>query len=112
MRQFTAFFPPHLHRQSRYKGTYKVIESMVFIDDPDITYMKVEDVERFKRLSGLSELTLDREEARNYQHGQRNDRDDERQVMFKASVTPAHMIFLQCKTESSLRKFIRIFTQV
>lgn len=54
---------------------------MVFIDDPDVTYMKEDDVERFKRLSGLPDLALDREEARNFQHGQRNDRDDERQVM-------------------------------
>lgn len=84
VRQFTAFFPPHLHRQSRYKGTYKVIESMVFIDDPDMTYLKEDDIERFKRLSGLPDLALDREDARNFQHGQRNDRDDERQARFQA----------------------------
>ncbi|KAG0563248.1 hypothetical protein KC19_8G015600 [Ceratodon purpureus] len=92
VRQFTAFFPPHLHRQSRYKGTYKVIESMVFIDDPDVAYMKEDDIERFKRLSGLPDLALDREEARNYSHGQRNDRDDERQARFQAmAVAQGHL---------------------
>lgn len=81
MRQFTAFFPHHLHRHARYKGTYKVVESMVFIHDPDTSYMKPEDIERFKRLSGLSELALNWEDARSFQHGQRSDRDEERQVI-------------------------------
>ncbi|CAK9194440.1 unnamed protein product [Sphagnum troendelagicum] len=79
MRQFTAFFPHHLHRHARYKGTYKVVESMVFIHDPETSYMKPEDIERFKRLSGLSELALNWEDARSFQHGQRSDRDEERQ---------------------------------
>lgn len=90
VRQFTAFFPPHLHRQSRYKGTYKVIESMVFIDDPDTSYMKEEDIERFKRLSGLHDLAFDREEARSFQHGQRSDRDEERQVMIGSLLSKLH----------------------
>ncbi|KAH9550149.1 hypothetical protein CY35_10G057500 [Sphagnum magellanicum] len=84
MRQFTAFFPHHLHRHARYKGTYKVVESMVFIHDPDTSYMKPEDIERFKRLSGLSELALNWEDARSFQHGQRSDRDEERQARFHA----------------------------
>ncbi|EFJ15214.1 hypothetical protein SELMODRAFT_13541, partial [Selaginella moellendorffii] len=83
-RQFTTFFPPHLHRQSRYKGTYKVVESMVFINEPELSYMKLEDIERFKRLTGLSDLTMDRDLARSFQHGQRNDRDEERQARFYA----------------------------
>lgn len=103
VRQFIAFFPPHLHRQSRYKGTYKVIESMVFIDDPDLTFLKEEDVERFKRLSGLPELALDREEARNYQHGQRNDRDDDRQVPpLCRKLMPSKCHSHQCRAKSTV----------
>lgn len=83
-RQFTTFFPPSFHRQTRYKGAYKVIENLVFINDPDISYIKAEDIERFKQLTGLNELKLDRDEARFYRHGQRVDRDEERQARFLA----------------------------
>ncbi|KAJ7563129.1 hypothetical protein O6H91_03G097700 [Diphasiastrum complanatum] len=88
-RQFTSFFPPHLHRQSRYKGTYKVVENMVFINDPELDFFKLEDIERFKRLSGLNDLVLDRDAARSFQHGQRTDRDEERQARFHA-IAEAH----------------------
>ncbi|BBN16086.1 hypothetical protein MPTK1_7g03340 [Marchantia polymorpha subsp. ruderalis] len=81
-RQFPSFFPPHLHRHARYKGTYKVVENLVFIDDPYLPTMKMEDVERFKRLSGLMELSVERDEARGFQHGLRSDRDEERQARF------------------------------
>ncbi|KAL2611765.1 hypothetical protein R1flu_023457 [Riccia fluitans] len=81
-RQFPSFFPPHLHRHARYKGTYKVVENVVFIDDPYLPATKLEDVERFKRLSGLMELSVERDEARGYQHGLRTDRDEERQARF------------------------------
>eukprot|EP00249_Psilotum_nudum_P007523 c20625_g1_i2 orf=384-1889(-) len=79
-RQFTTFFPPHLHRQSRYKGTYKVVESIVFISDPDVSYIRPEDLERFKRLTGVVDLTVNANDARTFQHGQRTDRDEERQA--------------------------------
>lgn len=81
-RQFPSFFPPPLHRHARYKGTYKVVENIVFIDDPYVTVVRVEEVERFKRLSGLSNVAVEREEAKGYQHGLRTDRDDERQARF------------------------------
>ncbi|KAL3683059.1 hypothetical protein R1sor_001081 [Riccia sorocarpa] len=81
-RQFPSFFPPQLHRHARYKGTYKVVENVVFIDDPYLPATKMEDVERFKRLSGLMELAVERDEARGYQHGLRTDRDEERQARF------------------------------
>lgn len=79
-RQFPDLYPTLLHKQSRYKGTYKVVESIIFIDDPDVSYMKLEDIKRFKQLSGLAQLSVDRNEARTFQHGQRADRDDERQA--------------------------------
>eukprot|EP00897_Mesotaenium_endlicherianum_P001218 jgi/Mesen1/1123/ME000123S00287 len=83
-RQFPVFFPAHLHKQSRYKGTYKVIEGVVFIDNPDFSLVREEDVERFKRLSNCSSLAQDRSEACRYPHGQRTDRDEERQARFNA----------------------------
>eukprot|EP01018_Ginkgo_biloba_P035381 Gb_19176 [translate_table: standard] len=85
-RQFTSLFPPHLHRQTRHKGRYKVFEGMVFINDPDISYIKLDDLERFKRLTGLNDLRLDSDEARNYRHGYgpRTDRDEGRQARFYA----------------------------
>ncbi|XP_043724366.1 increased DNA methylation 2-like isoform X2 [Telopea speciosissima] len=62
--QFPDLFPGHLHPHSRYKNRYKVIENIVFINDPEISYIKPDDVERFKRLTGLEDLLLDRDAAR------------------------------------------------
>eukprot|EP00262_Sarcandra_glabra_P000590 TRINITY_DN10715_c0_g1_i1.p1 TRINITY_DN10715_c0_g1~~TRINITY_DN10715_c0_g1_i1.p1 ORF type:complete len:427 (+),score=79.07 TRINITY_DN10715_c0_g1_i1:166-1446(+) len=65
-RQFPDLFPSHLHLQSRYKTRFKIIENIVFINNPEISYIKPEDVERFKRLTGLEDLLLDRDAARLY----------------------------------------------
>ncbi|KAF8388013.1 hypothetical protein HHK36_026679 [Tetracentron sinense] len=62
--QFSALFPPHLHSQSRFKNRYRIIENIVFINNPEISYIKPEDVERFKRLTGLEDFLLDRDAAR------------------------------------------------
>ena len=83
-RQFVHFFPPFCHKQMRYKGTYKVIEGIVFIHDPDISHIRSEDLQRFVCLTELESVTLDRLEAKLYQHGMRTDRDDERQARFDA----------------------------
>jgi hypothetical protein len=81
-RQFTSIFPPNLHTQYKFKRRYKVFEAVIFIDDPDISYIKPENLERFKHLTGLNDLRLDREEAQNYRHsyGPRMDRDEARQT--------------------------------
>ncbi|CAM6120520.1 unnamed protein product [Calypogeia fissa] len=89
-RQFPSFFPPQLHRHARYKGTYKVVENIVFIDDPYVPVVRGGEVERFKRLSGLSNVAVEREEAKGYQHGLRTDRDDEKQARFDASQELGH----------------------
>ncbi|KAJ4957338.1 hypothetical protein NE237_014121 [Protea cynaroides] len=62
--QFPDLFPAHLHPQSRYKNRYRIFESIVFINNPEISYIKPDDVERFKRLTGLEDLLLDRDAAR------------------------------------------------
>ncbi|RDY06146.1 Increased DNA methylation 2, partial [Mucuna pruriens] len=62
--QFPDLFPPGLHPQSRFKNRHKIVHNVVFISNPDSFYMKPEDVERFKRLSGVKELHVDSDAAR------------------------------------------------
>ncbi|KAF7805133.1 increased DNA methylation 2-like [Senna tora] len=62
--QFTDLFPPELHPQYRFKNRYKIIENIVFIDNPETSYIKREDIERFKRLSGLEDFQMDTDPAR------------------------------------------------
>lgn len=61
--KFTDLFPPELHPQSRFKNRNKIVHNVVFINNPDRSYMKPEDVERFKRLSGVEEFCVDRNAA-------------------------------------------------
>lgn len=62
--QFPDLFPPDLHPHSRYENRYRSFENIVFINDPEISYTKSEDIERFKRLTGLEDFLLDGEAAR------------------------------------------------
>ncbi|KAH1192109.1 Increased DNA methylation 2 [Glycine max] len=62
--QFPELFPPGFHPQYRLKNKHKVIDNVVFINNPDSFYIRSEDVERFKRLSGVQELHVDRDVAR------------------------------------------------
>lgn len=64
--QFKDLFPPHLHPQSWLKDKYKIIGNIVFIDKPETSYMNPEDIERFKRLTGLENFHLDRDSARSH----------------------------------------------
>lgn len=64
--QFPDLFPSQLHPHSRFKTLYKIIENVVFINHPESYYIKPEDMERFKRLTGLQNLVLDRDGARMY----------------------------------------------
>ncbi|KAL4198102.1 hypothetical protein AMTRI_Chr03g44210 [Amborella trichopoda] len=75
-RQFTSFFPSTLHGQGRYKGSFKIFKGIVIIDDPDTSYIRPADLDRFKILSGLDDLKIDRNEAQLYRHGYRTDKDD------------------------------------
>lgn len=72
--QFTRFFPTNLHTQSRYQGTVQMVKGIVIIDDPDVSYVKPEDLKRFKQLTGVNELKIDRDEAQFYCHGYRTNR--------------------------------------
>ncbi|KAL5995907.1 hypothetical protein ACLOJK_025980 [Asimina triloba] len=61
--QFPDLFAAHLHPQSRLRNRYKVIKNIVFINNPEISFIKPEDLERFKRLARLEDLSLDRDAA-------------------------------------------------
>ncbi|RZB87434.1 increased DNA methylation 2-like [Glycine soja] len=62
--QFPELFHPGFHPQYRFKNKHKVVDNVVFINNPDSFYIRIEDVERFKRLSGVEELHVDRDAAR------------------------------------------------
>ncbi|PIM98319.1 hypothetical protein CDL12_29202 [Handroanthus impetiginosus] len=61
--QFHDLFPPNLHRRSKFENHHDTIDNIIFIHNPEIDYMKTEDIERFKRLTGLKDFLLDRESA-------------------------------------------------
>ncbi|EEF49808.1 increased DNA methylation 2 [Ricinus communis] len=67
--QFPELFPPQLHPHSRFKNKYKIIENIIFINDPNTSYNKPDDIERFKKLTGLENLLLDRDVARFHTFG-------------------------------------------
>ncbi|KAM0056108.1 putative alpha crystallin/Hsp20 domain, HSP20-like chaperone, increased DNA methylation [Helianthus debilis subsp. tardiflorus] len=62
--QFDDLFPPNLHPHSISKGQYETINNIVLISDPQIEYVRPEYLERFKRLTKLDDLRLDKDEAR------------------------------------------------
>eukprot|EP00252_Welwitschia_mirabilis_P007473 TRINITY_DN1885_c1_g1_i1.p1 TRINITY_DN1885_c1_g1~~TRINITY_DN1885_c1_g1_i1.p1 ORF type:complete len:418 (-),score=76.84 TRINITY_DN1885_c1_g1_i1:17-1270(-) len=99
--QFTTLFPPSFHMQTRYRGAYKVVENLVFLHDPEISYIKPDDMNRFKHLTGLHELKLDREEARLFRHGLRMERNEERRANIYGQNGGA---FMSCNPESEPRK--------
>ncbi|XP_004139188.1 increased DNA methylation 2 [Cucumis sativus] len=64
--QFPDLFPLELHPHTRSKNWYRYIESLLFINNPEVYYLNPEDVERFKRLTGLNDFFLDRDAARSH----------------------------------------------
>ncbi|RWR94749.1 increased DNA methylation 2-like protein [Cinnamomum micranthum f. kanehirae] len=60
-RQFPDLFPLDLHQQVRFKNRYKIIENIAFINHPEISYIALESVQRFKMLTGLEDVMLDRD---------------------------------------------------
>ncbi|KAL4578073.1 hypothetical protein LXL04_014189 [Taraxacum kok-saghyz] len=64
--QFDDLFPPELHPHSIIKGQYEAISNIVFISDPKILYIGQEYLERFKRLTRLEDVCLDRDDARRH----------------------------------------------
>lgn len=57
--QFDDLFPPILHRRSQCRDQHGTIDNIVFINNPEMNYMKPCDAERFKRLTGLEDFRLD-----------------------------------------------------
>ncbi|EEF52910.1 conserved hypothetical protein [Ricinus communis] len=71
-RQFTSFFPLKLHDHKKYSDNHEIVKGIVLIDDPITSYMEKEDLERFRRLSGIDgDLRIDVKEGLNYQHESR-----------------------------------------
>lgn len=64
--QFPDLFPPEFHPHSRSKNWYRFIENLSFIHNPEVYYLNSEDLERFKRLTGLDDFLLDRDAARSH----------------------------------------------
>lgn len=64
--QFPDLFPPHLHRQYRFEEQYQVIENIVFINNPNTSFINTVVATRFKKLTGLEFLFLDAEAALSY----------------------------------------------
>ncbi|KAJ4966612.1 hypothetical protein NE237_018461 [Protea cynaroides] len=77
-RQFTSFFPLNLHKQNRYKGSHKV-QGAVLIDNPDTSYIKLEDLERFRYLTGMHDIKINMGELQLYPLGYRTDKEESEQ---------------------------------
>ncbi|KAL3538064.1 hypothetical protein ACH5RR_001430 [Cinchona calisaya] len=69
---FDDLFPPKLHPRTLSGNQFDMVQNIVFINDPDISYIKPGDIENLKRLTGLEEFHLDRADAmlHNYVDGE------------------------------------------
>ncbi|XP_050382488.1 increased DNA methylation 2-like [Argentina anserina] len=70
--QFPDLFPPLLHYNSQSKTKFNFFENIVFIRNPEISYIKPEDLERFKRLTGLEGFVLKRDSERLHANSDRS----------------------------------------
>ncbi|XP_062084709.1 increased DNA methylation 2-like [Humulus lupulus] len=61
--QFPDLFPPLLHPRSLSQNQNKIVENIVFVNNPEIYYIDREDIERFRRLTGLKDFLLDEDAA-------------------------------------------------
>lgn len=57
--QFTSFFPLNLHEQIWYPDSFRIVKGVVLIVDPVTSYMKEEDIKRFRDLTGVNNLKID-----------------------------------------------------
>ncbi|AAD30605.1 Hypothetical protein [Arabidopsis thaliana] len=58
--QFTHFFPTNLHPQKRYSPSHEIVKGIVVIDDPAVGFINKEELQRFRCLSRLDDLKIDR----------------------------------------------------
>lgn len=88
VQQFTSFFPLNLHEQTRYRVRHKILKGIVLIDSPDTSFIKLDDLERFRNLTGIDDLRINREEFQLFQHGYRTGREEsDRGKMSTATTT-------------------------
>ncbi|KAK6277535.1 hypothetical protein POUND7_017858, partial [Theobroma cacao] len=80
LRQFTSFFPLDIHEHKRYSVNDQIIKGIVLIDDPVTSHMR-EDVERFKYLSGVADLKIDKIKSLSYEHGYQKSKDDQNSMI-------------------------------
>ncbi|KAK9291831.1 hypothetical protein L1049_019781 [Liquidambar formosana] len=80
--QFTSFFPSNLHEQTSYPESFKIVKGIVLIDDPVTSYMKQEDMERFRCLSGIDNFKIDIDESL-HQHGDWTGKEETQQQHMK-----------------------------
>ncbi|RDX64431.1 Increased DNA methylation 3, partial [Mucuna pruriens] len=70
--QFTTFFPLDLHQQIWYPDSFRIIKGIVLIDDPSMSCIKEEDLNRFRSLTGVSTFKLNLSECLCFQLGHRS----------------------------------------
>lgn len=58
--QFTYFFPTNLHPQKRYSPSHEIVKGIAVIDDPAVAFISNEELQRFRCLSRLDDLKIDR----------------------------------------------------
>ncbi|VVA93982.1 unnamed protein product [Arabis nemorensis] len=55
---FRDLYPLALHPETRLRNQYKLIQSILFISDPDTSCMRQNCIKRFRRLTGMQSFTL------------------------------------------------------
>ncbi|XP_010537225.1 PREDICTED: increased DNA methylation 3 [Tarenaya hassleriana] len=69
-RQFTSFFPLNVHEHKRYSFAHEIVKGIVLIDDPAVSCISKEDLKRFRCLSRLNDVKIDRVLSLSYRRGQ------------------------------------------
>lgn len=87
--QFTSFFPLNIHEHKRYSGHYEIVKGIVLIDDPVTSFIKKEDLVRFRFLSGMDNLKIDKIKSLCYEHEYKKRKEDGKQNYMKNSKATA-----------------------
>ncbi|XVE56301.1 hypothetical protein DITRI_Ditri03aG0227700 [Diplodiscus trichospermus] len=77
-RQFTSFYPLNIHEHKRYSINSEIIKGIILINDPVMSHAR-KDAERFKSLSGLADLKIDKIKSLSYECGYQKSKDDDEQ---------------------------------
>lgn len=87
--QFTSFFALNLHKQIWYPTSFRIIKGIVFIDDPVISHIQEDDVEKFKSLSGIDSFKINLDELLHQEHEYQDSKDIEQDCMTNDEETEA-----------------------